>query len=109
MNNFRIFDLLHNYNNYSIDELKKIRDIILKYEDSLKNNYPVMPSNLNSDKIIVISDCHYFSQYENRTLMDIVYNYAINNNIHHILYNNFEILQNFQLSFILLLNGYSVI
>lgn len=71
--------------NNNIDYQKVINKIA--YKLSLEEQKIILPvSKINSNKIIIISDTHFGSTYDNYSYLDTVYNYAINNNITDILH-----------------------
>ena len=64
-------------------QISKLKDINVPQED-LKKILPVI--NINDDKIILISDTHYGSLYENYDYIKLVYEFADNNSINHIIH-----------------------
>ena len=71
-------------NNY-LDYQKEVSKIA--YKLSVKDQRKVLPiSIIDKNKVIIISDTHYGSEYENYKYIDLVYNYAIKNNINFILH-----------------------
>ena len=79
------FDLL--LKNYSYLEYNVLFSILFSTGKYNKVIYDYLyQSYINDKKILIISDTHYGSIYENINYIDLVFNFAINNNIHTILH-----------------------
>lgn len=81
MNKQEMIDKILKYNKLSRKDYINLKRYICENEDSLKHEFPILPFNIRDEKVMIISDCHYFSNYENRKLMDEVYEFAKKNGI----------------------------
>lgn len=63
------------------EEYKVLQYFLIKNSQAFEKNYPICTTFINDDKVLIISDTHIGSEYENHYFMSNVYNYAINNNI----------------------------
>ena len=71
-------------NNY-LDYQKEVSKIA--YKLSVKDQRKILPiSTIDKNKVLIISDTHYGSEYENYKYIDLVYEYAIKHNINFILH-----------------------
>ena len=71
--------------NNNLDYQKEVSKIA--YKLPMEEQRRLLPiTNINDNKIIIISDTHYGSEHENYKYIDLVYNYAINNGINYILH-----------------------
>ena len=63
------------------EEYKVLQYFLIKNSQVFEKNYPICATSINDDKVLIISDTHSGSEYENHYFMSNAYNYAINNNI----------------------------
>lgn len=63
------------------EEYKVLQYFLIKNSQVFEKNYPICATSINDDKVLIISDTHIGSEYENHYFMSNAYNYAINNNI----------------------------
>ena len=69
----------------NLDYQKEVSKIAYKlYMQDQRKILPI--TNIDSNRVLLISDTHFGSEYENYKYIDLVYEYAIKNNIKHILH-----------------------
>lgn len=65
----------------SSEEYRALQYFLIKNSFFKRNDYPICETFMEEGKVLIISDTHIGSIYENRSFIDSVYNYAISSGI----------------------------
>lgn len=80
--------LLNKMNTYglSYDEYRYLQRLLIENAERYKDNYPIVKTNISSEKILFISDTHIGGACENEPFIRSAYNYALKNNIKEVIH-----------------------